>query len=85
LSLCKQIALHLGGDLVFNEEIKEGCEFSLHLNLKKIEVGKSRLKRGKMKFGKREPSSAKSVTSSPSELGDIIEIPDLENNASHDI
>ena len=35
LSYCKLVAKSLGGDLILNEAVRDGCEFTLHLNLKK--------------------------------------------------
>jgi|LakMenEpi03Aug12_release.lakeMendotaPanAssembly.Ray.scaffolds.fasta_scaffold4046583_1 signal transduction histidine kinase len=38
LSFCKRIAKSLGGDLILNEAIRDGCEFVLKLNLKKLDA-----------------------------------------------
>jgi len=35
LSYCKRVAKSLGGDLILNEAVRDGCEFTLHLKLKK--------------------------------------------------
>ena len=35
LSYCKRVAKSLGGDLILNETVRDGCEFTLHLKLKK--------------------------------------------------
>ena len=38
LSYCKRLAKGLGGDLVLNDTIRDGCEFQLHLILKKLDA-----------------------------------------------
>lgn len=52
LSICKKIALGLGGDLILNEDSgAPGCEFELRLNLLKTKKSKhSRLNFGKQKI-----------------------------------
>ena len=36
LSVCKSIAKNLKGDLILNEDVKNGCQFCLSLTLKKV-------------------------------------------------
>ena len=38
LSYCKLVAKSLGGDLILNEAVRDGCEFALHLKLKKLDA-----------------------------------------------
>jgi hypothetical protein len=38
LSFCKRVAKKLGGDLILNEAIRDGCEFELSLKLKKLDA-----------------------------------------------
>lgn len=38
LSYCKRVAKSLGGDLILNEAVRDGCEFTLHLKLKKSDT-----------------------------------------------
>ncbi len=38
LSYCKRVAKSLGGDLLLNEAIRDGCEFVLNLTLKKLDA-----------------------------------------------
>ena len=38
LSYCKRVAKSLGGDLILNEAVRDGCEFALHLKLKKLDA-----------------------------------------------
>jgi hypothetical protein len=37
-SFCKRVAKSLGGDLILNEAIRDGCEFVLNLVLKKLDA-----------------------------------------------
>ena len=37
LNICKKIAKSLGGDLILNEDYKEGCEFIFTLTLDLID------------------------------------------------
>ena len=38
LSFCKRVAKSLGGDLILNEKIRDGCEFVLNITLKKLDA-----------------------------------------------
>ena len=38
LSYCKLVAKSLGGDLILNVAVRDGCEFALHLKLKKLDA-----------------------------------------------
>ena len=38
LSFCKRVVKSLGGDLILNEKIRDGCEFVLNITLKKLDA-----------------------------------------------
>lgn len=89
LNICKKIAQSLGGDLLLNEDVTDGCEFvasfSLEVVTTKPELKGSPKERKVVntkfnsKFGKKAKPFDLERLLQRNDLNDIFEIPDHED------